>query len=1071
LNGQQLRHGNVALKETSVSFTSKTDLSDPSASLAEVQADIGHLSVGELTFEDLSASASGPILHPKVELSANASDGAQLSSSGEFNLETRELFKFNAMLTGRGEPVVAKARHAKLSEARLIVSDFEVKSIGEVKGSVDLGIDGGKIDLSAVGLDLARIGGALGYPKNELGGRLDANIQLQVGQLSFGSIQVDVKEGALLGVSSIEFNAKSNFDGKDVKGSANATIADLGNVSAEWDGSLAGSLVSAKSYRNATGNLRLKLGDLDLKTLTLLNGKAGLPKLEGFVDATIETSRAFPNGLPAVELEVATRDLLVEFAESHVRGVDLNLAANLGEDSEVLAAVLHIRDPRGPLAAISGEISLPLKAWTAETPSIEAATMALGAARLNVVAVVPERKIDTWPTFVPRMVDSGSLSARLVLDGSLDSPELDLMIDGRNLEGGHTHFGDALNLKWSSRYIAQTGSLRGKIAAERSQQRLGSIHYDLVVPKRNFFQPPPEDVPLWTGSAQLLLESSPLHLVEELKKVGLQGRAQGSVEVRRNALMPEISGELHLRNLSVREHRLGDARLDLRTHDKDLITRAEFNDEFGSLRLSGELGLTPSSVFATPADNRPVFLTLHSEQYNAAVLAPFLADVFDEFSGNLNGLLRAELRPPPPSSRKESSTDNPVERAPWQTSFSGNLELKDGVFTPSALGLRLSDAQLGLSASPKGALTSVKLTHFRAKADSKKHNLKGEGEFLFRGFALESGRFLLQPEQVPFLIDGAKMADLTGEARGRLEMRDQALNLEISIDDLSAKIAEATDSNLISLDENPNVEILQAELKNDDEDRSETAEDALAVNLMFRLGENVRLKGTGMDIRVTGAPELRIADGSEMRGEIKFIRGGRFQIMGRGFTLEPGAVTFDTGETDNPHVNVAASWTAPNGVVVRISVRGTVKEPVLEWTSEPALPGGEAEIIALVLGGSSNADQANLGQASLALAANEALGASGVSGVQVYMTQQDGGGEGRMASMTESNWSNYTAAIRLNEKLWFEGSLQKGSTGFQSGERQGVSGTLDWRFHPQWSARTELGTLGAGLDLLWRYRY
>jgi autotransporter translocation and assembly factor TamB len=34
-----------------------------------------------------------------------------------------------------------------------------------------------------------------------------------------------------------------------------------------------------------------------------------------------------------------------------------------------------------------------------------------------------------------------------------------------------------------------------------------------------------------------------------------------------------------------------------------------------------------------------------------------------------------------------------------------------------------------------------------------------------------------------------------------------------------------------------------------------------------------------------------------------------------------------------------------------------------------------------------------------------------------------------------------------------------------------VSTTVEWRFRQNWSLRTEVGTVGGGLDLLYQYRY
>ena len=51
----------------------------------------------------------------------------------------------------------------------------------------------------------------------------------------------------------------------------------------------------------------------------------------------------------------------------------------------------------------------------------------------------------------------------------------------------------------------------------------------------------------------------------------------------------------------------------------------------------------------------------------------------------------------------------------------------------------------------------------------------------------------------------------------------------------------------------------------------------------------------------------------------------------------------------------------------------------------------------------------------------------------------------------------------ITDALRNQGSLLYGDTDF--------SGTIDWRFRPRWSVRTEVGTIGAGVDLLWQYRY
>jgi len=198
------------------------------------------------------------------------------------------------------------------------------------------------------------------------------------------------------------------------------------------------------------------------------------------------------------------------------------------------------------------------------------------------------------------------------------------------------------------------------------------------------------------------------------------------------------------------------------------------------------------------------------------------------------------------------------------------------------------------------------------------------------------------------------------------------------------------------------------------------------------------------------------------------VRGGRVQVMGRIFVIDHGSLVFDTGEADNPRLDVQATWRAPNDVLVRATVGGTAKDPILEWSSEPPLPGGEPEILALVLGGG-HAGSAGAGLAGTILA-NEILSGTPLRGVEFYASTE-GQNAGQGARLSEGTSNSVTAAVQLSDELWFEGSYETQTAGPDASQRQGVSGTLDWRFAPNWSARTEVGVLGFGLDLLWQYRY
>jgi hypothetical protein len=74
---------------------------------------------------------------------------------------------------------------------------------------------------------------------------------------------------------------------------------------------------------------------------------------------------------------------------------------------------------------------------------------------------------------------------------------------------------------------------------------------------------------------------------------------------------------------------------------------------------------------------------------------------------------------------------------------------------------------------------------------------------------------------------------------------------------------------------------------------------------------------------------------------------------------------------------------------------------------------------------------------------------------------------------TYEGQASYTAAVRVFENVWFETTYRARETdeNTPNAETPDVSGTVDWRFRRNWSLRTEVGTLGTGMDLLWQYRY
>ena len=205
-----------------------------------------------------------------------------------------------------------------------------------------------------------------------------------------------------------------------------------------------------------------------------------------------------------------------------------------------------------------------------------------------------------------------------------------------------------------------------------------------------------------------------------------------------------------------------------------------------------------------------------------------------------------------------------------------------------------------------------------------------------------------------------------------------------------------------------------------------------------------------------------------MSGTIYLKAGGLVQVLGSKFVVEHGNVSFDGAEMADPFINTTAAWRTPGGSVIRATVSGTPSKLKIDWSSDPPMPGGESEVIAMVLGGGRSDDQ-GAGNMAIAVAINEALGQI-TNKIDVYTSTEAEGSDGEVGRLNERTQQSYTAAYQINERVWVEGSYKVQSA--QPGtEYRGFSGTVDWRFKDDWSMRTEAGELGVGLELLWHYRY
>ncbi|RZT95306.1 translocation/assembly module TamB domain-containing protein [Rivibacter subsaxonicus] len=234
------------------------------------------------------------------------------------------------------------------------------------------------------------------------------------------------------------------------------------------------------------------------------------------------------------------------------------------------------------------------------------------------------------------------------------------------------------------------------------------------------------------------------------------------------------------------------------------------------------------------------------------------------------------------------------------------------------------------------------------------------------------------------------------------------------------------------------------------------AQRSIDLDLVVNAGQNLQLRGHGLDARLAG--EIRLtAPRNALRatGEIR-TESGRFEAYGQRLTIERGVISF-AGDVANPLLDIEAI--RPNlDDRVGVRVTGTVNAPRIRLFSEPEKP--DTEVLALLITGRpydslGGTDMLIMQRAALALLAGEG-GAGGLFRTMGFDT----------FSVSQSDGATRDTIVAIGRQL---------SDRVYVGYRRGInasSGTweLTYRIANRFTLRAQSGDESA-LDLIWIFRW
>jgi hypothetical protein len=1017
------------------------------------------------------AQARGPLLSPEVTAALTESDGPDVDAKGRVSFRgTPRVTGLELALRDEGTEVKASAKRFVVTKDEIQIEDLQLVGAGNLQGSVSITPRVTTIDARGENVDLDVLSALLGLPRGKVGGRLTLDTDVTIaGDVQKGHVRAKLERGSIQGVSGLGLELEATLDDERATGSARAEIAGLARAATQFDLELAGKASDPESWRRATGRTEFRIDDIDLGNLVyLLPRGAGIKDVSGKLTGFVIASREKPDDLPSITALVGTQGLRVERTaakgeESQViEGIELQAGTRIDGPTGDVEGTIRAVDSYGSLVSAAVRSNLPLAALVEAPHKIGAE---LSRATLLGKVLIDQRPIETLPEFIRPKGMNGVLRADATLGGSFSEPlitaktSLEHFVVGSETQAVPVDVCVQLDYAHARADFKVDGaahlSRRGGLCQGRRVGQLRSIGQLNIGPS-----PIPDGPPrLFQGEALLALEGLPLEMIAPLAQAGLRGQARGQVVLEQDSAgLPQLNAKLDLADVHVENVAVGNGTLNVRSDGETLRAVASFEQGEKS-RLHTELNSSLSWKGFEPGLDRgqPLLLQGRAENVEAVMLLPVLRDVFSELSGPMNGTVRLELEP-----------DLQAAEDRWRGELQGELSMTGGAMQFNGLGMRLSNVRFKAKTVTRGGRTVIEVRDFAAASRARSVNVSASGDVYFEKLELVRARANVSMRDVPILIQGVSQANADGKAYIELIPQEDKMAVAISVPELTAELPPSSGRNVLALDANRSIEVLQPLTEPRKHKKNEDGSTPKPWELVFVLGENVKVVRSDMNIPLRGRVTLELGEDTAVDGTIQLKPGGRIslgaQFVGKTFVIEEGEVRFDTDDPSNPHLRVRASWRASDGTIVYLNISGTVREAKLRPESEPQL--SDAEIYALLLGGNPGQEGGSAAAAGIGLTA-DVLGRV-LSDTPLRNVELRTGSE---QTLDERTYSTYTAAVQISDEIWFEGSYKSLNTSEVTEENEAFSGTVDWRFRRNWSLRTEVGTIGAGLDLFWTYHY
>jgi hypothetical protein len=450
------------------------------------------------------------------------------------------------------------------------------------------------------------------------------------------------------------FSADLELNDGRLDGSAHADLKRLGHLNFDFQ-ELRGINVAALDPERITGKLAVD-GALELRDVNELvpeDANSPLARMLGSVsyDVAIARMQASP-GLPTLHAHVSTKHLQLAGVRSSkatintkaeakssaplsIKGLDVDIDVSHAETGETeLAATLS--DEHGRLAALSGEGKA--------TPHLKTIASELGRQwsqiPVKVLLTLPPRELQQLPIEVRPAALSGVLSSELSYEGTVSAPKLKMT--GRVDRFRHDATSKrALDLTFAAGYDGLHGKLDGSARSGKRDIAKADIDFETAI--NAWLNQAGSATPPLDASAHLDFDTFPIALLPGTATSQVDGELSGKLRLDHFGKDATVDGTLDARSLKIGSSPFGDIHTELRARDGKADGSLRVQNDKGVTTAEGHSGLAWGARLV-PQVQLPADAQLRAKNLQIGAFSPFVATIFGELDGRLNGDLNAHFK-------------------------------------------------------------------------------------------------------------------------------------------------------------------------------------------------------------------------------------------------------------------------------------------------------------------------------------------------------------------------------------------------------------------------------------------